>query len=523
MAKLPAELIIRMFSYLPIADAWRLRAVSRLWRARLCEDGQVFRAITSTAFRHHEVHHSSDTCYGPSTRLSFRQRARLCMQHQLGKPAVYLERGHRLARPFPDTCRRYSQVLKGHFVAHIEQLGIFSNVYLEDLSTVDIHAMTGGAGPRMLQQVTLTETILGCYDCVSLHIKRLDDLGRLGPPPIQPLMLPIPVRHEGVDAFVGHKHMLAFYLNPDPGSPRTVWLCNSDTLRIDQVHVPWSADVPAHPWPQTLLLDADLQQFVIVTIVYQDYARVDDQIVDVMVEGRTRPMYLLTTHEQMVLVERYNFDGRLVASTSRVYTIQPCPTGPRKTSLAPNICVRPSGYADVWHLSIFHSRLELCFHDILVRIQPGHDLEDLRCLPFASTVWKDTIYRKLPGLVESWPIDNALERNDRWPPPPWWDYYLKSQYSVNECHQLLVNESYLIISAVPISDSWVGAERIRLRDQDELYIRYAFDRTLTGPRNRRLHVGRHRFELIDWKDYGEAAMTVDPKSPRSWFKMHARR
>ncbi|KAK3617137.1 hypothetical protein LTR56_025488 [Elasticomyces elasticus] len=163
LTRLPFELALDIFGYLPLLSAWKLQLVSKQWRIvlttpkflapRLAQDGRLLPSLDA------EICTST---IGEQVQRSVRHMKAM----RLGRPFSYLELPVKLQR-FNDQIGHQScsllhaEALHGRVFAYAtSDEGGGSNVVLHDLTTRQVRRFCGTAGEAVMA-ITLTEEVLG--------------------------------------------------------------------------------------------------------------------------------------------------------------------------------------------------------------------------------------------------------------------------------------------------------------------------------------------------------------------------
>ena len=147
---LPPELLLHVFSYLPIEDAWSLQRVNRRWREALSSD-QLLRAALSKLNTHDPS--QSGRHADSIARDTIHDRIRHMQSLKFGKPFSVVEfddTGTGLQGPHPQLSHRRLD-LKGKNIAHVSSKpGVGDTVILRDLESGSERIYCGKARERIL-------------------------------------------------------------------------------------------------------------------------------------------------------------------------------------------------------------------------------------------------------------------------------------------------------------------------------------------------------------------------------------
>jgi hypothetical protein len=171
---LPPELLLQVFSYLPIEAPWSLQRVNKTWRDALSSD-QILRA----ALLRLNTHDPSDSGRHADSiaKDSIHDRIRHMQSLKFGKPFSVVEfdnTGTGLQGPQPQLSHRRLD-LKGKNIAYVSSKpGIGDAVILRDLESGSEHVYCGDARERILNVALSSEMMVFVTFDAHLYVVSLD-------------------------------------------------------------------------------------------------------------------------------------------------------------------------------------------------------------------------------------------------------------------------------------------------------------------------------------------------------------
>ncbi|KAF2764960.1 hypothetical protein EJ03DRAFT_355331 [Teratosphaeria nubilosa] len=159
LAKLPIELVLQIWSHLPLSDAWTLQLVCRRWR-RVLGSEQILKASIA---RWDLIHHPSDSAVQDPAGHALEARVRHMQAVRLARPfrvAFIQDVNVEVSKATQQACGLNTVALKREYIAYIPKYEAGSpNVVLRNLISGRVRHFNGAARERMLG-IALTLKVL---------------------------------------------------------------------------------------------------------------------------------------------------------------------------------------------------------------------------------------------------------------------------------------------------------------------------------------------------------------------------